>query len=96
MQLRFYRLRELASVPARDGKPAREGRYPVSAATIWRWTAAGKFPTPIKINGTTAWPAEAIEAWEQARQFARPADGPRKAAAASVAARRAKRETEAA
>lgn len=95
MQLRFYRLRQLASVSAREDKPARQGRYPFSAATLWRWVAAGKFPAPIKINGATAWPAEVIEAWEEAQQATKPAEGPRKAAegprkaaAASVAARR--------
>jgi len=30
---------------------------PVSKSTLWKWIAEGKFPAPIKINGTvTAWP----------------------------------------
>lgn len=93
MQLKYYRIRELASVPARADKPAREGRYPWSGATIWRWVAARKFPAPVKLtSGTTAWRGDVLDAWEQARASA-PLDieGAKRAGAASVAARRAKR-----
>ncbi len=97
MTTKFYlRLTDLASEPERKDKPARRGRYPVSTGTIWRWIAEGKFPEPIKLVGTTCWPVEVIEAWEQ-QQAAVPAaaDEQRKAAAAaSVAARRARREQE--
>jgi len=88
MQRKYFRIRELASVPGREGK------YPFSPATVWRWVANGTFPAPVRLsNGVTAWPAEAIDAWEKSRATAEPATGinVRNAAAASVAARRAKR-----
>lgn len=42
----FYRIKDIAGLIV-----------PVSKSTLWRWVNAGKFPAPIKINGTvTAWP----------------------------------------
>jgi prophage regulatory protein len=41
-------------------------RMTVSDATIWRWTAAGCFPAPVKIGpGSTRWRLGDIEEWEQ-------------------------------
>lgn len=62
-QQRFYRVRDLTT------EPGREGRLPISRSTLWRWVAAGHFPPPVRLSeGITAWPAEAVEQWEKARQ----------------------------
>lgn len=39
-------------------------RYQVNKSTIWRWHAAGDFPTPKKIAGSTRWAISDLEAWE--------------------------------
>ena len=68
MQPRYLRIRELASTPARDDKPGRQGRYPVAPATIWRWVKLGKFPRPERLGSqTTAWKVELLDAWDAAR-----------------------------
>ena len=55
----YLRERQLASTPTRPG------RLPISAATLWRWAAAGKFPAPVRLSeGVTAWRISDIEAWE--------------------------------
>ena len=36
-----------------------------SAPTIWRWVAEGKFPKPIKINGSTRWDVTEVRAFMQ-------------------------------
>lgn len=36
--------------------------FGVSVATIWRWTASGSIPAPIKIGGSTRWRCSDIEA----------------------------------
>lgn len=37
---------------------------PISAATLWRWVANKKFPSPVKIGPrTTAWRVEEVRAW---------------------------------
>lgn len=54
--MKVFRIKELSST---KGKP---GRLPVSAATIWRWVAAGQFPAPFKLGAnTTVWDAEKVE-----------------------------------
>lgn len=81
MHRKFYRMRDLASTPAR------EGRYPANPSTIWRWVQAGKFPQPVKLaGGTTAWPSDAIEQWESERGFK-----PRASILAAAQASQAKR-----
>ena len=65
MQTKFIRIRELASAPGRNGRPARRGRLPVSYATVWRWVKLGEFPKPVHLGPqTTAWRLEDIERWE--------------------------------
>lgn len=92
MQRRFIRINELAST--RD----RAGRWPVAPATVWRWVAAGLLDAPVRLGPqVSAWPVEVIEAHEQAQALVVASKEQRvKAGVASVAARRAKRETEAA
>ena len=69
MQPRFLRIRQLASTPARGDKPAVQGRYPSSAATIWRWVKLGKFPAPVQLGPqTTAWPVDVLDAWDAQRR----------------------------
>ena len=83
---KFIRIRELASTSKRPG------RWPVSAATIWRWAASGALPAPVRLGpGTTAWPIEAIEQFEAEQAQASGSTVRQQAAgAASVAARGAK------
>ena len=48
----FYNVHQLAT------------RLSVSRATVWRWTADGSFPSPIKLGpNTTRWRGEDVEAW---------------------------------
>lgn len=39
-------------------------RYQVSRATIWRWVQESRLPHPVKINGSTRWRSNDIEAFE--------------------------------
>ena len=56
MGKRVFRIRDLATTSRTTGL------LPVSPATIWRWTAQGKFPAPFKLGeNTTVWDAEAVE-----------------------------------
>jgi len=42
--------------------------FNVSVATIWRWSANGRIPGPIKFSpGVTAWKIDAVEAALRAR-----------------------------
>lgn len=100
MQPKYIRIGELANTPARKGgsgrpdEPARNGRWPVSAATVWRWVAAGILQAPVRLGPqVSAWPIEVIESFER-EQAQTPAnsEAKAKAGAASVAARRARRE----
>ncbi len=36
---------------------------PVKRSTLWGWVKDGKFPRPVKLGGTTAWPVEAVRSW---------------------------------
>ena len=45
-------------------------RYAIHRVTPWRWVQAGKFPSPIKINGSTRWRLSDIEAWEAKQEAA--------------------------
>jgi predicted DNA-binding transcriptional regulator AlpA len=58
MSKHFYRASQITS-----GKN-REGKLPISLATLWRWSKdpASNFPKPIKLNkGTTVWDASEID-----------------------------------
>ena len=47
------------------------GHLSVSVATIWRWTAAGTFPTPVRLGpNTTRWRMADIEDFLAARETA--------------------------
>lgn len=71
MQPRYLRIDALATTPARDGRPAQQGRYPVTPSTLWRWVKAGHFPAPVKLGPqTTAWPVDVLDKWD-AEQTAR-------------------------
>lgn len=40
----------------------------VTPKTIWRWTAAGTFPKPIKLSGgSTRWRLEDVAAWMKSK-----------------------------
>ena len=98
---RFIRLGELASSPARNGKPARAGRWPASSSTVWRWVQNGLLDAPVKLGPQmVAWPIETIERFEEARVQAGASVEQRgqriKAGQASAAVRRARRDLEAA
>jgi prophage regulatory protein len=46
-------------------------RYGVDKATIWRWTAAGRFPKPVRLSpGCTRWRFDEVEAFERERASA--------------------------
>lgn len=52
------RISDLASTPAKQGK------LPVSPATIWRWVREGKFPKPFKLGeSTTVWDLAEVDAF---------------------------------
>ncbi|PZU54577.1 MAG: hypothetical protein DI561_04595 [Thauera sp.] len=59
----FIRLGDLASRPARPGRPERRGVLPIAESTIWRWVKEGRFPKPTKINGSTLWPCDEVRAF---------------------------------
>lgn len=47
-------------------------RFRVSRATIWRWSAHGIFPRPIKLGpAATRWRQSDVLAWEREREAAR-------------------------
>ena len=44
------------------------GRFPFSAATLWRMVKRGDFPAPVKLSvGVTAWRNADIEDWISTR-----------------------------
>lgn len=49
---------------AKPAVPAKQGKLPVSPATIWRWVREGNFPKPFKLGAsTTVWDAAEVEAF---------------------------------
>jgi predicted DNA-binding transcriptional regulator AlpA len=44
----------------------RQGRYPVSPATLWRWIAKGTFPPPTMkfSSGVTVWDGDQLDAFD--------------------------------
>lgn len=62
MTRRYIRIGQLASTPDK------EGRWPVSAPTVWRWAKNGLLAPPVRLGpGVTAWPLEVIETFERER-----------------------------
>jgi len=62
MSAMFIRISGLASTKRRAG------RWPASAATVWRGVTAGTVTVPIKLaKQVSAWPLREIEAVEEAR-----------------------------
>jgi prophage regulatory protein len=54
--------RRVNEISSRPGKP---GRYPISAATWWRWVKERKAPQPVKLGpNTTVWSEEQLDAWD--------------------------------
>lgn len=50
MNQKYIRMAALATTSEK------EGRLPVSAATIWRWVREGNFPKPIRLGASvTVW-----------------------------------------
>ena len=45
-------------------------RYAIHRLTVWRWTRQGKFPQPVKFNGSTRWHIDKVLEWEQSHQEA--------------------------
>lgn len=47
------------------------GRYSSSTPSIWRWVQLGRFPKPVKLNGTsTRWKVSDLEEWETKQERA--------------------------
>jgi prophage regulatory protein len=64
MSHRIIRINELATMPAKDGKPGKIGLIPVSRNTIWRWVREDRFPKPFKLGpATTVWDADQVDAF---------------------------------
>ncbi len=43
-------------------------KIPASDMTVWRWTTAGLFPKPLKINGRNYWRSDEIDRFIQGAQ----------------------------
>lgn len=62
----FDALPDVAFVRLRDftRRPGQPGIVPVSASSVWRMVASGKFPKPTKLGEkTTVWNVGEIRAW---------------------------------
>lgn len=58
MAQRVMRLNELATTPDKEGK------LPISPATVWRWVREGKFPKPFKLGASvTVWDVDEVDAF---------------------------------
>ena len=67
---RVYRLSSLATTKDQNGN-IKEGKIPVSPATVWRWVSQGHFPAPFKLGkNTTVWDADAVDKWLEAQRGA--------------------------
>jgi prophage regulatory protein len=68
MSPRYLRVEALATTPPQDNKPGRQGRYPVSKATWWRWVKEGKAPPGERLGPqTTAWRVDVLDKWDADR-----------------------------
>lgn len=41
---------------------------PVHSATLIMWARDGRFPKPVKLNGTTVWSRAEVEAWIESQR----------------------------
>ena len=58
MARRVGRISDVASTKVK------QGRVPVSLATVWRWVAEGKFSKPFKLGANvTVWDLDAVDSW---------------------------------
>lgn len=56
---KFLRVADITSTSDKSG------RYPISAATWWKWVKAKKAPQPIRLgSNVTAWSVDELEKWE--------------------------------
>jgi len=56
------RVCRVGDIISRPGKP---GRYPICAATWWRWVREKKAPQPFKLGpNTTVWSVDELDAWD--------------------------------
>jgi predicted DNA-binding transcriptional regulator AlpA len=56
MKQQYIRISDLATTAEKNG------RLPVSPATIWRWIREGRFPAPFKLGkNVTVWDADVID-----------------------------------
>lgn len=52
----------------RRARPGRPAIVPVSAASLWRWISAGKFPSPLRLGERgAAWRAADVARWLESR-----------------------------
>ncbi len=50
---------------------SKNGKFPVSPATIWRWVKEGDFPKPFKLGkNKTVWDAGEVNAWIEEKKGA--------------------------
>ena len=56
--------KEINEAIARLAVKRAAARYDVHKQTIWRWVQEGKFPKPVKVDGSTRWKLSDIESWE--------------------------------
>ena len=76
MKPRYLRIDALATTPGKNGEPAKEGRYPVSKATIWRWVREGHMPAPEALGAkTSAWRVDRLDLWDADRAAAQKVGG---------------------
>ena len=40
----------------------------VSPRSVWRWTAAGQFPRPMRLGRLRRWSRESVQAWLDSRR----------------------------
>jgi prophage regulatory protein len=43
-------------------------RLGISVRTVWKWTAEGELPPPVRLGRVTRWRRRDIEAFQDARQ----------------------------
>jgi len=51
----------------RPSQLIKERFVPFSAPTLWRKVKDGSFPTPVRMNGISAWPLSVIREWQRSQ-----------------------------